>query len=200
MLALFLPGLHAQVTATAHSPVNPAYARHWDVFVGAQYSHFNPARGSNVHAINMEGWNATLTDWVKPNFGLEISNRNVYGTIIPPLNPYGIKNYPAWQDLFLFGIAARFFHTPKYDFGMHFDLGGTYGSFDHNYPSYVQPIDLGLYNTQLAFATAIGAFSDYSINSRWAVRLYTDWQPTFYGKTHQDEFAGALGIVYKFGK
>ncbi len=200
MLALFLPQLHAQVTATAATPVNPEYAHHWDVFVGGQYAHFNPARGSSVKAINMEGWNATVTDWVKPSFGLEASSRNVYGTIIPPLNGNGIKNYSASQNLFLFGVAARFFRTPRYDFGMHFDIGGAYGNFDHNYPSNVQPIDLGIYNSQLAFASAVGAFSDYNVNSHWAVRLYTDWGPTFYGKTFQDEFAGALGVVYKFGR
>ena len=199
-LSLFLPQLHAQITATAPVAVNPVYAHHMDIFGGAQYAHFNPARGTGVHAINMEGWNATFTDWVKPSFGLEASTRNVYGTIIPPVNGYGIKNYSASQNLFLFGVAARFLRTPRYDFGMHFDIGGTYGNFDKGYPSNVQPIDVGIFNSQLAFATAIGAFSDYNVNPHWAVRLYTDWQPTFYGKTYQDEFAGALGLVYKFGK
>jgi len=200
LLALFLPGAHAQVTATAATPVNPAYAHHWDVFVGGQYAHFNPARGSNVQAINMEGFNATVTDWVKPGFGLEASSRTVFGTIVPPLNPYGIKNYSASQSLFLFGVASRFFRTPRYDFGMHFDIGGAYGNFAKNYPANVQPVNLGLINSQLAFAAAVGAFSDYNVSPHWAVRLYTDWQPTRYSKTFQNEFAGALGVVYKFGK
>lgn len=191
--------LQAQIVATAPVTVAPAYNNHYDVFGGFDYSHFNPARGSQVHAINMFGFNGTLTDWVKPGFGLELTTRHVYGTIIPPINGYGIKNYTGSQHFYMVGAAARFLRTPKYDFGMHLDLGAVYGVFDKGYPPNVQPIDLGIFNTQPAFAAAIGAFSDYNIKPHWALRLYTDWEPTFYGQTHQDEFAGSLGVVYKFG-
>jgi hypothetical protein len=191
--------LQAQIVATAPVTVSPAYNNHYDVFGGVMYSHFNPARGSQIHAINMMGAEATLTDWIKPSFGFEFTTRHVYGTIIPPINGYGIKNYSASQHFYMLGAAARFVRRPKYDFGMHLDVGAVYGIFDNTYPSYVQPIDLGIYNTQPAPAMAIGAFYDYNIKPKWAIRIYTDWQPTFYGKTHQDEFAGAFGIVYKFG-
>lgn len=191
--------LQAQIVATAPVTVAPAYNNHYDVFGGFDYSHFNPARGSQIHAINMYGVNGTLTDWIKPSFGLEFTTRHVYGTIIPPVNGYGITNYKASQHFYMLGAAARFLRTPKYDFGMHLDLGAVYGSFDKGYPQNVQPIDLGIYNSQPAVAVAVGAFSDYNIKPHWALRLYTDWEPTFYGKTHQDEFAGSLGIVYKFG-
>jgi hypothetical protein len=29
--------------------------------------------------------------------------------------------------------------------------------------------------------------------------VITDWQPTHYGFSWQDEFAGSAGVVYKFG-
>jgi hypothetical protein len=32
-----------------------------------------------------------------------------------------------------------------------------------------------------------------------AVRFIADYQPTRYGFTMQSEFAGSVGIVYKFG-
>lgn len=191
--------LRAQVVATAPVVAAPAYSNHYDVFGGFDYTHFNPARGSQVHAMNMFGFNGTLTDWVKPSFGLEFTTRHVRGTIVPPVNGYGIQNYTAWQHFYMLGVAARFLRTPKYDFGMHADMGAVYGVFNNGYPAGVQPIDLGLYNTQPAVAVAIGAFSDYNIKPHWALRVYTDWEPTFFGKTHQDEFAGAFGIVYKFG-
>jgi hypothetical protein len=191
--------LQAQIVATAPVTVAPAYNNHFDVFGGFDYSHFNPSRSSQVRAINMYGFNGTLTDWVKPSFGLEFTTRHVYGTIIPPVNPYGIKNYSASQHFYMLGVAARFFRTPKYDFGMHMDLGAAYGIFDKGYPQGIQPINIGLINTQPAVALAIGAFSDYNIKPHWALRVYTDWQPTLYSKTHQNEFAGSLGIVYKFG-
>lgn len=200
ILVFSAASLHAQIVATAPVTVAPAYDTHYDVFGGYMYSHFNPARGSQVHAINMYGFNGTLTDWVKPSFGLELTTRHVFGTIIPPVNGYGIKPYSASQHFYMVGVAARFLRTPKYDFGMHMDMGAVYGIFNKgNYPTNIQPINLGLYNNQAAVAMAIGAFSDYNVKPHWAIRVYTDWQPTFYGKTHQDEFAGALGIVYKFG-
>lgn len=179
--------------------VAPAYNNHYDVFGSVDYTHFNPARGKQVRAINMLGVNGTFTDWIKPSFGLEFTTRHVYGTIIPPPNGYGITNYTGSQHFFMPGVAARFLRTPKYDFGMHADLGAVYGIFDKGYPAGVRPINLDLYNTQPAVAATIGAFSDYNIRPHWAVRLYTDWEPTFYSKTFQDEFAGSLGIVYKFG-
>lgn len=191
--------MHAQIVATTHAPVAPAYRNHYDIFGGVDYTHFNPARGSQVHAVNMMGFNGTFTDWVKPSFGLELTTRHVYGTIVPPINGYGIKNYTASQHFYMAGIAARFLRTPKYDFGMHLDLGAVDGIFDNGYPAGLRPINLGLINTQPAVAMAIGAFSDYNLNPHWALRIYTDWEPTFYAKTHQDEFAGSFGIVYKFG-
>lgn len=198
-IALCAASLHAQVVATAPVTVAPAYNTHFDVFGGYMYSHFNPSRSSQVRAINMYGFNGTLTDWVKPSFGLEFTTRHVFGTIIPPVNAYGIKNYSASQHFYMVGIASRFKRTPRYDYGMHMDVGAVYGMFAKGYPANVQPIDIGLINSQPAIAMAIGAFYDYNIKPHWALRVYTDWQPTFYSKTHQDEFAGALGIVYKFG-
>lgn len=192
--------LQAQIVATAPVTVAPAYNNHYDVFGGFDYSHFNPARGSQIRAINMYGFNGTLTDWIKPSFGLEFTTRHVFGTIIPPINGYGIKDYKGSQHFYMLGAAARFKRTPKYDFGMHLDLGAVYGIFDKGYPAGVQPIDIGIYNSQAAVAMAIGAFYDYNIKPHWAVRIYTDWEPSFYGKTHQDEFAGSMGLVYKFGK
>lgn len=201
--ALSLPvcGLHAQVTATASTPANeqPNYSDRWDVFGGAQYSHFNPAPGTGVHAINLMGWNATLDAWLRPRFALEATTRNLSGTIVPPLNAYGIKNYSMSEHLFLFGPAVRFIARPRYDAGMHLAVGAAYGIFDNGYPPNVMPSNLGIYNTKLALGLAVGGFADYHVTPRWAVRVYTDWQPTHYGYTRQDEFAGAVGIVYKFG-
>lgn len=200
VLASLVPQLHAQVTATSSQENNPSYRQKFDLFVGGQYMHFNPGRGSQIRAINMEGWNATGTYWFHPRVGIEESFRNVYGTIIPPTNGWGVKDYTAAQYLFLTGVAIRLGTGARYDYGIHFDIGGAYGDFDKNYPSAIKPVDIGLLNTQLDFASAFGAFYNYKVTPRWSVRLYTDYQPTFYGQTHQNEFAGALGVAYTFGK
>jgi hypothetical protein len=203
--ALLLPALHlhAQVTAVAAQTEDPDYSNRWDVFGGAQYSHSNPSPGDQMKAINLTGWNATLTYWARPAFGIEATTRNLYGTIdVPPQAAgYDITNYPMSEHLFLFGPTARFIRRPKFDAGMHLAIGAAYGIFDdfNTNPYSIRPLTLDIYDDKLAFGLAVGAFSDYNVTPKWSVRVYTDWQPTHYGYSRQDEFAGALGIVYKFG-
>ena len=38
------------------------------------------------------------------------------------------------------------------------------------------------------------------VKKHWAIRFTSDWQPTHYGFSQQNEFAGSTGIVYKIGK
>jgi hypothetical protein len=203
VLAVPVCSLHAQVTATAAPDDNttPPYSYRWDVFAGAQYTHFNPSPGDQIHAINTTGWTAGATAWLKPAIGLEALTRNTYGTIIPPVNGDGITSYPTSQHLFLFGPTVRMIRRQRFDAGMHLDIGAAYGIFDdfHSNPNHIMPINLDIYNDKLAFAVSVGGFTDYNIRPHWAVRLVTDWQPTHYGYSRQDEFAGSLGIVYKWG-
>jgi hypothetical protein len=189
----------AQVTATAPVVEQPQYTNRWDIFGGAQYSHFNPSPGRNVAAINLLGWNGSATIYFRPVWGIESSVRGLYGTIDAPVNQYNIINPKMSEHLFLFGPTFRLFRHPAYAAGIHVLFGGAYGSFDSGFPSGVQPNLIGIYNNKLAFAAAVGGWYDYNLSPRWAVRVVGDWQPTRYGYTVQNEFAGSVGIVYKLG-
>ncbi len=190
---------HAQVTATAPVTEQAQYTNRWDVYGGAQYSHFNPSPGRNVPAINLLGWNGSAIGYFRPIWGIEASVRGLYGTIDLPSNQYNITNPKMSEHLFLFGPNFRFIRRRNYAAGMHVLIGAAYGSFDTDFPSGVQPNLVGVYNNKLAFGSAVGGWYDYNLSPRLAVRAIGDWQETRYGYTNQNEFAGSVGIVYKLG-
>ncbi|HTV16280.1 MAG TPA: hypothetical protein VME68_16280 [Acidobacteriaceae bacterium] len=202
--ALFspIPRLHAQVTATAPEAESPQYAQRWDIYGGAQYMHFNPGtgKGNGVPAVNLLGWNGSATVWIRQRWGIEGSARGVYGNLNVPANPYNIPSSPPMSEhLFLFGPSFRFYRGPRLTAGMHTLIGAAYGVFDSGFPAGVIPQDVNIYNNKLAFGYVIGSFVDYNVTPRWSVRFIGDWQPTHYGFSQQNEFAGSVGIVYKVG-
>jgi hypothetical protein len=192
--------LHAQVTATAPEEETPQYAERLDVYGGAQYAHFNPSPGREVHAINLLGWQADGTVWMRTRFGIEVNARGEYGTMDIPANAYGVPpTAPMSEHLFLFGPNTRLMMHPHFVVGMHFLIGAAYGKFSDGFPSGVQPQYVDIYNDKLAMGLAVGPSVDYNLGPRLAVRLVPDWQPTKYGYPWQNEFAGSVGIVYKLG-
>ena len=194
--------LPAQVTATAPAAEAPQYAQRWDLYGGAQYAHFNPGtgKGDGIAAINLLGWNGTVTGWFRPSWGIEGTARGVYGNMVVPTNDLGVPtNAPMSEKLFLFGPSFRVYRSPRATLGIHALIGAAYGVFDSGFPAGVTPQTLDIYNDKLAFGYAIGGFADYNVTPRWAVRFIADWQPTHYGFSQQNEFAGSVGLVYKIG-
>lgn len=192
--------LHAQVVATAPEAESPQSAQRWDFYGGAQYSHFNPSPGTGVEAINLLGWNGTATAWFGSIVGVDASARGLYGDLVVPANSENIPKHPPMSEhLFLFGPNFRFMRHTHYTAGMHFLLGAAYGAFGNGFPKGTMPQDVEIYNDKLAVGLAAGPWIDYNVGSRFAVRFISDWQPTHYGYTWQNEFAGSAGIVYKFG-
>jgi hypothetical protein len=189
----------AQVTATAPITEPPQYTNRWDIYGGAQYSHFNPSPGRNIAAINLLGWNGSAVAYFRPLWGIESSVRGLYGTINLPPNQYNITSARMSEHLFLFGPNFRLYRRPSHAAGIHVLVGAAYGSFDSDFPSGIQPNLVGVYNNKLAFGAAVGGWYDYNLSSRFSVRVLGDWQPTRYGYTNQNEFAGSVGIVYKVG-
>ncbi len=198
---LFAPVLHAQITATAPPTIGADALQRFDVEGGAAYSHFNPGYAHRVQATNLLGWEGAATLWFAKSYGLEATGRGVYGSYTIPTNAYGIAGTSNMSEhLFLFGPSFRMLQTEKYTAGMHVQVGGAYGSFDQAYANTgVQPFSIGVYNNQLAFAAVIGGWADYAVRPKFAIRFKADYQPTRYGNTTQNEFAGTVGIVYKIG-
>ncbi|HEX4008142.1 MAG TPA: hypothetical protein VHX60_18355 [Acidobacteriaceae bacterium] len=194
---------HSQVTATAPEAEAPQYAQRWDIFGGAEYAHFNPGtgKGDGVKATNLLGWDGSATLWLRPVWGIEATARGVYGNMVIPANGLGIgTSEPMSERLFLFGPSFRFRRTPRYTLGMHTLIGAAYGVFDSGFPAGVTPQEVDIYNNKLAFGYVVGGFADYNLTPKISIRFISDWQPTHYGFSQQNEFAGSVGIVYKMGK
>ncbi len=195
--------LHAQITATAPAETGTAESERVDVLGGAAYSHFNPGYAHQVRAVNLLGWQGSITGWFGNVFGLEGTARGVYGTYTIPSNSQGYV-LPATsslsEHLFLFGPTFRLYQSPKYTAGAHILIGGTYGSFDQGFQGTgIQPFQVGVLNSQLASAYAVGGWADYKLIPRFAIRFTGDYQPTRYSGIGQNEFFGAVGVVYKLG-
>ena len=198
---LSAPSLHAQITATAPASTGADNLQRFDIYGGAAYSHFNPGYAHRVEATNLLGWTGSVTGWFAQHYGLEATARGVYGNYNVPVNNYGINGTSNMSEhLFLFGPSFRMLEREKYTLGMHVLIGGSYGSFDQAFNGTgVQPFSVGVYNSDLAFAGVIGGWADYNVRPHFAVRFNADYQPTRFGGTTQNEFAGTVGIVYKIG-
>ncbi|RRA48417.1 hypothetical protein [Acidipila sp. EB88] len=195
--------LHAQVTATAPAVVGTTEDERFDILGGAAYSHFNPGYAHQVRAVNLLGWQGSATGWISKSIGIEATARGLYGTYEIPANSFNVPavNSSMSEHLFLFGPSARLYESPKAAAGMHLLVGGAYGAFDQGFHGTgVQPFQVGVYNNQLAFAYAVGGWADYKVRPRFAVRFTADYQPTHYASLNQNEFFGAVGIVYKIGR
>ena len=196
----FSSALRAQVTATAPVSTLAPYSQQWDIYGGYSYTHFNPGIGRGVQALNLNGWNGDATAWFKQLFGLEFSARGYYGTIIVPANAYNITKSNMSEHLFMVGPNFRLRRRENYAVGFHVLLGSAIGSFDQGFKgSGIQPYQVGIYNNKVAFGAAVGTWADYNLSPKLAVRFTADWQPTHYGQSTQNEFAGTAGIVYKLG-
>ena len=201
LFALTASHLSAQVTATA-PPLSTdlsTYNNRWDVYGGFGYARFQTTLGVNLKA-NMYGWKGNVTGWLNPMVGITASSGNYYGSIALPPNAYNISTANISEHLFLFGPTVRLYRGDKFAADGHFLLGGTYGIFDSSFKgANIEPNVLRLYNNQLAFALAAGASADYNWRPNIAFRVIADFQPTHYGLALQDEFAGSVGVVYKWG-
>ena len=198
---LFLSVIYAnaQVTATAPVAELPQYSNRWDFYGGVQYSHFNPSPAKNFPANNLVGWTGGATAYFRPIWGIEGNFRGLYGTIDVPVNQYGIQSPKMSEYLWLFGPSFRLFRRENYAAGVHVLIGAAYGDFEKDLPPGVSPNQIDVYNNKLAFGSAVGGWADYNLSPRLAVRLVADWQPTHYGYSTQNEFAGSVGVVYKWG-
>jgi len=201
LFALTASPLRAQVTATA-PPLSTdlsTYNNRWDAYGGFGYARFQTTEGVNLKA-NMYGFKGSVTGWLSPVAGFTASTGNYYASIPLPPNAYDIGTANISEHLFLVGPTGRLYRGEKWTVDGHLLLGGAYGIFNSSFTrANIEPNVLRLYNNQLAFALAMGASYDYNLRPNWSVRMITDFQPTHYGLAFQQEFAGSVGVAYKWG-
>ena len=199
-LVLTASQLPAQVTATA-PPLSTELANYnnrWDVYGGFGYARFQTTLGVNLKT-NMYGWKGQVTGWLNPIVGLTAGTGNYYGTVSLPPNEYNLSQANISEHMFLFGPEFRLLRDPKWTVDVHVLLGGTYGIFNSSFPSTVSRMSCACTTTSWPSPLAAGGSFDRNITPNWSVRIITDFQPTHYGLAFQKEFAGSVGVVYKWG-
>jgi hypothetical protein len=203
--ALFasVQGMQAQATIplSPHTANGADYDNRYDIYGGFSDSKFTTTIGHG-NKTNLMGGGGQGTVWLSPIVGAAARVSYVKGSIPINPNPAGLANAHMSETIFLFGPEFRIYRKERLTVYGHGLFGGTYGIFDTDLNKTkppTQPNSVGIYSNQLAFIYAAGGAFDYNLSPKLSVRVITDFQPSYFGKSVQKEFAGGVGIVYKLG-
>jgi hypothetical protein len=195
--------LRAQVTQLPTE--NVQYDYRWEAYGAGSYMRFKA--GPTLPSINMYGFNGEVTHYLREHWGWVASGRGYYGTTDVLPNPYKLTTQSVKNYMFLGGGQYRLDRNERLSFTVHALAGGNYGIFnpDVNYPGggKVNPNDVGLFKNQLAFGAAFGGSVDFNVTHRLTVRIapeatLTDFTGAFGKGGITAEYAGSVGVVYKF--
>ena len=150
-----------------------------EVFGGYQWTSVDA--GSGFDRQNFNGWNAALTGYFKPNFGITADFSGAYKSE----SGVSVKSYS-----YLFGPTLRG-HMDKASPFVHALFGGVHDSADAS--------GLGSLGNDSSFAYAIGGGLDYDMSSNVAIRVAQfDFLGTRFGGETQKNFRYSGGIVFRF--
>ncbi|HZD50192.1 MAG TPA: hypothetical protein VE178_15730 [Silvibacterium sp.] len=214
LLPCFQNRAQAQYTQPQVTPSAPLsgvrYDNRWEVYGGVAYSHFN-AGPDLVQGANLGGFDAEGTRWFTSRWGVDGSIRGYYGTSGTQPNPYGIRGPFVSEYLFVGGPEYRGPSNQHITTTIHALFGGAHGGFesalyDQN-GNKVPPANVGFYNNQTAFGSALGGTVDLNRSSRLAFRISPDAILTNYssstisnGAGIKAQFAISVGLVYRLGR
>lgn len=192
------------------------YDNKYEIYGGAAFSHFK-AGPSLAAGANLGGFDVQGTYWLTGRLGATGNIRGYYGTQGVNANPYGVSGPFVFQHLFLGGVTYRLTSHEHAALTVHALAGGADGVFDHALGSAptggaaIQGRDVGLYNSGLSFASAVGGSLDLNRSPRLALRISPDWILTRYAgygtpsnvpsklvTENQSEFGISVGILYRF--
>jgi hypothetical protein len=191
------------------------YDNKYEVYGGAGFRHFMAgpqlAAGANLGGFDVRG-----TWWWKKRLGPTVSVRGYYGTQGVNPNPYRVTGPFVFEHMFMGGGTYRLLSGEHALLSAHVLAGGADGVFDHALGRApltgvaVQPRDVGLYQSGMTFASAVGGSLDLNRSPRLALRISPEWIYTRYGgygtpsnvpsklvTQSQSEFGISVGIVYR---
>lgn len=174
------------------------YDNRWEVYGGMAYAHIH-AGPNLVQGAHIGGFDAQGTRWLTPRIGAMANVRGYYGTsgVLP--NRYNIEGPFVSEH---FGLVGPTFLGPHNDhgaFSAHALFGGAYGYFTRGLSGHT-PAELGFFDDQFAFGSAIGGNIDLNRSPKLAMRISPDWLMTRYGGKMENNFAISVGVLYRFSK
>lgn len=177
--------------------IQDTYSHKYDAYFGYVYLRFRP--GSSLQHVTEYGWNAGLTDYIRPKLGITADFRGYYGNAYVGNNPYAlfkpfISNYSVMA-----GPQYRLVERKTWGVSGQVLAGVTRNLFygdSNNFPGTL----LGLYPNEWRFAAAAGVPVDYNLGPGLAIRVTPTYYFTNFGGETQSNLGFGAGAVYRFGR
>ncbi len=202
------PQYHPPVVAANSTLSGVNYDNRYEVYGGVAYTHFD-AGSSLLQGANLGGMDFQGAYFLNRRWSAVADVRGYYGTsgVVP--NAYQIKGPAVSQYMVMAGPQYRLASNEHASVSLHAVVGGAYGYFSEDLGkdengNKVEPPQVGLFNDQLTFASAIGGSIDLNRSPRLAFRISPEAVLTDYSANgngdFKEQFAISIGLVYRFGK
>ncbi len=202
------PQYHSPTVAANSTLAGVTYNNRYEVYGGFAYAHFD-AGPSLLQGANLGGFDIQGARFFTRRWAAAANVRGYLGTSGAAPNPYRI-NGPSVSEYFaLAGPQYRAASNQHASLTLHALFGGAYGSFASSLGrdvngNKVEPAQVGFYNDQITFGSAIGGSIDLNRSPRLAFRISPDATLTNFssqGKSDfKEQFAISVGVVYRLGR
>ena len=154
-----------------------------DVFGGYQFTSVDDNNNGNGH-VGLNGWNAAVTGYMNPNFGITADISGAYGT--PNEFGFDVKT----KDYFyLFGPTVRTTGNDRASIFGHALFGAAHARGEI----------AGVSATDNAFAMALGGGVDLKTSKAFSIRVgQFDYLYSHFGGQKQNNFRYSAGVVFHF--
>jgi hypothetical protein len=202
------PQYHAPVVAPNNTLSGVTYNSRYEVYGGVAYTHFD-AGPSLQEGANLGGLDLQAAYFFTHKWAAVANLRGYYGTSGTVPNAYGIRGPEVSQYMLMAGPEYRLASNKHASLTLHALAGGSYGYFSEdlgrdNLGNKVEPGQVGFFNDQTSFGSAIGGSIDLNRSPRLAFRISPDALLTDYssaGKSDfKEQFGISVGLVYRFGR
>ncbi len=188
-----------------------SYNNRYEIYAGPAYTHFDAGpsllQGANLGGVDVQGARFFNHRWAADG-----NVRAYFGTSGATPNPYGSRGPAVSEYMVLAGPEYRALSNAHASLTLHALFGGAYGDFSSalgNKPALlgggrVEPGDVGFFNDQICFGSAIGGSIDLNRSSRLAFRISPDATLTDFSSAgkgdFKEQFGLSIGLVYRLGR
>ena len=194
--------VRARRAARTAAAVKDTYSHKYEIYFGYTYLRMRP--GHFLQHGNEYGWNAGMTRFFTPKFGVSADLRGYYKSVYVGNNPYGlnqpfVSNYSAM-------VGPQYSVRQRKNYAVSFQglVGVSHNLFDANsagQPGYL----VGLYDNGTTFTAAAVMPVDINLGPGLAFRIAPDYNLTTWadhslGTEYQHNLGFMLGLNYRFGR
>ncbi len=181
--------------------IQDTYSHKFDVYFGYAYLRMRP--GHSLQHVTEYGWNAGITEYIRPKLGITGDFRGYYGTAYTGNNPGNngftffkpfISNYSVMA-----GPQYRFVEGKTWGVSGQVLAGGSRTLFQGDSEGFPGTL-LGLYPSEWSFSAAAGVSVDYNLGPGLAVRITPTYYLTRFGGDTQHNLGFTAGMNYRFGR